>query len=96
MSSYHTFSSGSDVNPNNPYANPLPFGAPPGCPSDAPMPRLPDREAALWQGIGGEMNRFYRVPDRDLTARMPVGVPTPKDPAAYVYPDFRSASVYRW
>ncbi len=73
--------------PSNPYANPMPYGPPPGflnASGEAAAPPPPDD--VLFRGTGEtDMGqRFYTIPDRSLTGRLPMPRPTPKDPALAV------------
>lgn len=72
---------------SNPYANPMPFGLPPGyvVPSGIAV-EVESPDAVLFRGTG-ETNQgllYNTIPDTSLTSRLAMPKPTPKDPAGYV------------
>lgn len=73
--------------PSNPYANPMPYGPPPGLlNASGEAAALPPPDDVLFKGTGEtDMGqRFYTIPDRSLAGRIPMPRPTPKDPALAV------------
>lgn len=81
----------------NPFGNPLPFSTTRPGAQPLPAPHVFPPEAAMWRGTSGQIDPgllFHRVPDPTRMGRPAIGMPAPKDPAAYVYPDFAGASLY--
>jgi hypothetical protein len=82
---------------SNPFGNPMPFGTAPGTQAQAPWTNKPGNiEAALWQGTGETDMRlvYHRIPDTSRMARWALPMPVPKDPGAWVYPDYAGARMY--
>ncbi|QPB44405.1 hypothetical protein [Medusavirus stheno T3] len=93
----HCRCAGSCEHQNNVYGNPLPFSTTRPGAQPLPAPHVFPPEAALWRGTGSQLDPgllFHRVPDPERMGRPAIGMPTPKDPAAWVYPDFAGAQLY--